>query len=287
MKNSKRFILFFLASVLCFTACQNSDGKKGGMKDITTFHGSLDSVAGPKEEVSLINNFPKALYRIYTIDGLGSFYVDSRIDIIKNQLRSGQIWENEIVDLLKKHVKPGSTAIDIGSHVGTHTLSMSKLIGKDGQVVAFEPQIKLYSELVMNMALNGCRNVTAYRCALGDISKDIEMSPSVADNEGGTGIGQGGDCAKMITLDSLNLDNVSFIKIDVENFEYEVLKGAEQTIRKSHPVMIIEIMGNTYNPIPNRAELVHRVLHQVEQMGYTLKYIEGSWSDWLAIPVRP
>ena len=159
-------------------------------------------------------------------------------------------------------------------------------MGNEGRVIAFEPQIKLYSELVMNMLLNKCQNVIAYRCALGDMIKSIEMSPSVAGNEGGTPIGRGGDIAEMITLDSLNLDNVSFIKIDVENFEYEVLFGAEQTIRRNRPYMIIEIMGNVYSPIPNREELVQKTIRMVEQMGYSLKYIDGSWSDWLATPLE-
>jgi hypothetical protein len=45
-------------------------------------------------------------------------------------------------------------------------------------------------------------------------------------------------------------------------------------------------MGNTYHPLPNRTELIHNTLKKVEEMGYSLQYIEGSWSDWLAIPLE-
>jgi FkbM family methyltransferase len=240
MKNLKQISVIAALGILSLTACENPETNKPKQEDrtITIFHGSVDSITGPEEEVTLLKTFPRALYKIYAINGLGSFYIDSRDDIIKNELRTGRPWESDFINLMKQYVRPGTTAIDIGAHIGTHTLSLSHFVGDKGCVVAFEPQMKLYSELVMNMILNKRDNVIAYRCALGDMFKDIEMNPSVAGNEGGTLIGKGGDTAKMITLDSLNLDNVSFIKLDVENFEYEVLSGAEQTIRRNHPYMI-------------------------------------------------
>lgn len=283
---SRSLNILILSSFFNFTACSNPKENKSIHEKITVFQGTLDATTGNVDELTLIKNFPKALYKIVTIPDSGSFYVDSLSDIIKNELRLGHVWEGNIVKLMKNHVKPGSTAIDIGAHIGTHTIAMSKFVGNEGQVIAFEPQLKLYSELVMNALLNNCQNITAYRCAVGDSFTSIEMNPSYAGNEGGTAIGKGGDTAEMITLDSLNLNNVSFIKIDVENFEYEVLAGAEQTIRKNHPFMIIEIMGNIYNPIPNRAELVHKTLKKIESLGYSLNYIEGSWSDWLATPLE-
>lgn len=262
-----------------------------GKKDESTSHkiakypGSLERFTGSDAEKSLVLNFPKGLYRVVDIPTLGSFYIDSRVDIIKNQLRSQQVWEPEIIALMEKNIKPGTTAIDIGAHIGTHTLSMSKLVGDRGRVVAFEPQLKLYSELVMNMELNQRNNVTAYRCAVGDSYKEIEMNLPVPNNEGGTAIGSGGDSALMITLDSLGLDNVSFMKIDVENLEDDVLRGAEKTIRKNRPTIILEIMGNTYKPDPNRNEKVQNTLKRLQEWGYQTQYIDSSWSDWLATPL--
>lgn len=276
-----KLMLIFSAVIIPFS-CKKARIHSQG---ITTFEGSIESLAGDQQEIALIQAFPKPFYKIYSIANVGSFYVDNRVDIIKNQLRMGQIWENPIVDAMRKFIRPGSTVIDVGAHVGTHSLMMSKFTGDKGQVIAFEPQIKLFSELVMNLDLNQCKNVKAYRCAVGEESRLIEMNPPVIDNEGGTKIGKGGDKAQLITLDSLNLKNVSLIKIDVENYEYEVLLGAAKTIAENRPAIIIEIMGNVYQPIPNREELVYKTLHAIEKMGYSVKYIEGSWSDWLAIPL--
>lgn len=245
----------------------------------------MDAITGSEEEKNLLHFFPKPLYQICSVKEIGSFYVDSRMDLIKNELKAGHPWETCIVDLIKKHAQPGTVALDIGAHMGIHTISLASAVGENGMVIAFEPQLKLFSELVMNVLLNNCSNVIAYRCALGDESKSIEMSPAVAGNEGATAIGKGGDRAEMIPLDSLEVKNVSFIKIDVENFEYEVLKGAEKTIRENHPYIVIEIMGNTYQPIPDREQKVQRVLKLLEGWGYSLSYIQGSWSDWLATPL--
>lgn len=229
-------------------------------------------------------DLPKSHYKIYEVNSIGSFYLDNRIDIIKNHLRSGQVWEPEIVALLKEHIRTGSTAVDIGSHIGTHTITMSTCVGNKGKVVAFEPQEKLFSELVNNVRLNKASNVQCYRCAVGKDMAEIEMNPAVIDNEGGTKIGIGGDKAKMIPLDSLALENVSLIKIDVENLELDVLRGAEQTILKNKPTIIVEIMGNTYEPIPNRNAKVESTLQYLKSLGYDTRYIANSWSDWLAIP---
>ena len=254
--------------------------------EITTYLGNIETVKGDPEDLMLIKYFPKAYYQLCEVQGIGSFYVDARTDIIKNRLRRGDVWEPEIVSIIEQYVTEESTAIDIGSHIGTHAVTMSKRVGPKGKVVAFEPQKKIYAELVMNMEVNGCRNAHCYRAAVGSSFGEIEMNPTVIDNEGGVGIGKGGDRAKRIALDSLGLDNVSLMKIDVENRELDVLKGARQTILKTHPVLIVEIMGNTYQPIENRSDRVKEVLQYIEGMGYQLSYIEGSWSDWLAIPIH-
>lgn len=250
------------------------------------FEGSLDALTGPNSEIEFLKNFPKVLYKTYEVPGLGSFYLDSRADMIKDRLRSGIGWEGFFQSIMASHIKAGTTVIDIGAHIGTQTVAMAKLTGPKGRVISFEPQMKMYAELVMNSLLNDCTNVVAYRCALGAQEQTIEMNPSMAGNEGATAIGQGGDEAQMISLDSLHLDNVSFIKLDVENYEYEVLLGALDTIRRNRPYIILEVMGNTYRPIDGRNELVHRTLNLLKEEGYKLLYIEGSWSDWLAIPTK-
>lgn len=250
---------------------------------VTSYSGTNDLVTGDPKEVQLTNEIPLTWYQVKTVDGIGQFYIDQRIDIIKNLLREGKVWEPEIVSLIGRFVKPDSVAVDIGAHIGTHTLTMARAASKV-EVVAFEPQKKLFSELVANMRLNRQKNVTLYRAAVGESSGEVEMNPAVIDNEGGTKIGKGGDKAPLITLDSLKLKNVSFMKIDVENGEFAVLKGAEKTIEESRPVMVIEILGNHYDQILDRDKSFEEIVSWLKEKKYSVSYIPGSWSDYLALP---
>src|SRR5262249_28126957 len=134
-----------------------------------------------------------------------------------------------------------STVLDIGAHIGTHTLSLSQKVGPQGLVIAFEPQYKLFTELHENLKLNHQSNVIPLRYAIGDVNQPVTMHENLFDNEGGTPIGIGGDPVIMITLDSLGLKNVSLMKIDIEGSELRFLQGAIETIKSNRPILLIEI----------------------------------------------
>ncbi|HSX12955.1 MAG TPA: FkbM family methyltransferase [Chlamydiales bacterium] len=192
-----------------------------------------------------LEQFPYEKYTVCEVKGLGLFYIDDLPDSIKWHLRRGIYWESGIGELVKKYTREGTIAIDIGAHIGIHTITMSKKVGSTGRVISFEPQFKIFRELYQNIKLNACdHNVILLRNALGDYEGQVEMSIRNPENEGGTSIGRDGDIADMRTLDSFNLDNVSFIKIDVESYELNVLRGAKETIQRNKPVIVFEILGN-------------------------------------------
>jgi FkbM family methyltransferase len=253
------------------------------INEITIFDSSLNKFKGSQNEISILENFPKDAYDICKVPKLGSFYIDRIDDCIKGFLRSGKIWEPKLEKLIKKYVVPNSTVIDIGAHIGSHTLTLSKYAGNGGKVYAFEPQIKIFRELVMNIKLNDCHNIIAFRAAVGNGSGVIQMMKAAGGNEGGTGFGIGGDFAQILSLDQLALkDNISLIKIDVENSEYQVLLGAKETIAKNRPVIILEIMGNS-DCLPKRSpEMVIKTIQLLKEMGYRVTNISGD--DYLAIP---
>ena len=131
-----------------------------------------------------LNAFPVDQYRRYEIRGVGYFYVDDGSDLIKRFVVEGRQWEKHIVKLLREHVKTGMVVLDLGAHIGTHTILMSKLVGPWGRVYAFEPQKKIYRELYHNIHLNGANNVKALRYAIGQgPAQLVEMNPATAGNE--------------------------------------------------------------------------------------------------------
>ena len=182
---------------------------------------------------------------------------------------------------------PGVVAIDCGANIGVHTIEWAKLLHNRGSVVAFEPQEQVYYALCGNVAINNCFNVTCYNSAVGDEDTVIDIpkpnyfqpgtfgSMELKQHGKSEDIGQKlSDTAKVeqITLDSLPVGRVDFLKIDVEGMEFEALDGAERIIKTYKPIMLIEIikidkakmeqrltdMGYEYYPFGGNFIAVHK-----------------------------
>ena len=194
------------------------------------------------EIAAYLDEFPKGDYQIAEVPGLGKFYVDDNPALVKKKLLSGEPWEPYVIEALEQHLAPGDTVLDIGAHIGSLTVPMARLIGPEGTVYAFEPQRKIYRELVHNLELNELTNAVPLRFALSGKAGIIEMNPAIK-HDGRVSVGTGGDQAEARTIDSFGFSDVSLMKIDVEGHEAEVLRGAEKTIGALHPVIIVEIWG--------------------------------------------
>ena len=206
-------------------------------------------------------------------------------DYIKGKLCNGEIWELWNYRLLNQYIVPGSTVIDVGAHIGTHTIVMSHKVGANGRVYAFEPQRKIFREFVYNLRLNQIENAVSLRYAIGSEAGIVEMNPAWSKNEGGTAIGKGGDKAELRTIDSFCFSNVSLIKIDVEGHEDHVLDGSRKTIRAFQPVIMIEIAGGEHDldkAPPKTKKHVKQILRKLQKSGYTAK--KTVIIDFLAIP---
>jgi FkbM family methyltransferase len=141
-------------------------------------------------------------------------------------------------------LRPGDAVIDAGANIGALTLAFSRLVGEGGSVLAFEPQRLMYYVLCANLAINAIENVAAAQVALGAAPGFIRvpvLRPREHLNFGGLTIGgEFGETARVRTIDSMPVKNLRLIKIDVEGAELEVIKGAEQTIRRLRPFLLVE-----------------------------------------------
>ena len=143
-----------------------------------------------------------------------------------------------------KHIKNGDTVVDAGAFIGDHTIAYSNAVGKHGLVLAYEPNPIAFQCLKHNVEnMPTWYNVIYHNNALGDEPGRIPLSGNNG-NAGGCYIG---DHMKVADVPMLPLDrhlgetHVNFIKIDVEGYELKVLKGAEKTISRCRPKMVIEI----------------------------------------------
>ncbi len=163
---------------------------------------------------------------------------------IENVIYERGVYEQGTVNFIQEFVKPGFHFVDVGANIGFLSLLAASLVGKKGKVSAFEPVSSTFDLLNENIQLNAFENTQVFPFALGNETKNVEIH-SENKNRGGASIinhqkGKG-ESIEIQKLDGvLNQQKVDFIKIDVEGFEFEVLKGAENLIKTHHPILIIE-----------------------------------------------
>ncbi len=148
-------------------------------------------------------------------------------------------------ELFRQIVGPGNVVIEVGANIGAHTVELSRLVGPQGMVVAFEPQRIVFQTLCANLALNSCANVYAYPFAIGAAPGDITvpfLPPDQPANFGGlTLIGAtAGERVPLRTLDELQFAACHVIKLDLEGMEVEALRGGEQLIATHRPTLYLE-----------------------------------------------
>lgn len=166
-----------------------------------------------------------------------------------------------ILTLRQRYSGDGVVGIDCGANIGVHTVEWAKHMYGWGSVQAFEAQERVYYALAGNLAINNCLNASAHYAAVGAECGQIKIpvanslvpasfgSLELKQNKQNEFIGQNVDysddamqAVQLKSIDSFQWPRVDFIKIDVEGMEVEVLTGAQDTISRCKPVMMIEII---------------------------------------------
>ncbi len=176
--------------------------------------------------------------RQYTAGEYGTFFVDT-----DSNKKMAQLFERNVhpqadeLEVFHRYVNSDSTFLDLGAYVGTISVPMAKVAKA---VHSFEPVKENRDLLERNIQINNLTNVTVHPVALGSHAGHVSLTLPNPDYDAASFAVQGEGDIPMVTLDSLSLAP-SFIKMDVEGYEYEVLKGAAGTIQKHKPVIFFEM----------------------------------------------
>jgi len=183
-------------------------------------------------------------------------------------------WNRAEYDAFRSVVVPGTVALDIGANVGAYTLLLGHWVGGDGTVFAFEPSPAAFDGLSRHIELNGlCGVVRPLRTAVGAQEGAAPLRVDVASGEsrlvGPTECAPAetrGRAPATIATPVTTIDRFcareriqpSFVKIDVEGWELDVLRGARETIRRASALALFVELHPSIWPLigVTREELV-------------------------------
>ena len=150
-------------------------------------------------------------------------------------------YEIELLDYMST-LGPQTTILDIGANIGNHALYFQRFLSYS-QIICFEPQHDNFNKLCNNIDFT--KSIVAHKFALGNFNGRIGLEDNFM-NRGNVSIKSGTD-VPIYRLDDLGIVNISLMKIDVEAYELEVLKGASKIISRDHPRMFIEMWKEKLN----------------------------------------
>ena len=210
-------------------------------------------------------------------------------DYLFQSAKEQGINEKHFEELARLIIKPDWNVIDLGANIGTHSILLSKL-ASGGRVFSFEPQSLTFSLLQNNLLLNSCKNVFPYRFAISNTEMDVMFMESFTYqgeniNNGALQVSQdnfSGDMTISKKLDDFNLPPISFIKMDIQGFEVNALRGAKETIMRHKPIMFVEIEEQRLRSFKSSSkELIELLLGY----GYTLFRVMTDYPcDHICVP---
>jgi protein O-GlcNAc transferase len=158
-------------------------------------------------------------------------------------------WFEDEIRFVRRWLRPGMRAIDVGANFGVYTLAMARAVGNDGRVWCFEPTAETADFLERSLALNGCRHVNLVRAAVSDREGSIAFSVGTQ-SELNAVAGPGAPAGRIVEVPAVTLDrkaaelgwqDIDMLKLDVEGHELRVIQGATQFLRAQSPLVMFEV----------------------------------------------
>lgn len=193
---------------------------------------------------------PSGLCIVKTIHGF-NLMVDPILDKgVEKSIFLNGTYEYGTMKLLEEILAEEGIFIDVGANIGLMSLHAAKILNGRGKVLSFEPLPNTYNMLLQNIALNNIENIKAENIAIGNTQGSVEIFENLAINRGASSLispdqNAAGHKVRVMPLDTYlkeqQINNVICIKIDVEGWELEVLKGSIRTLSgEDAPCCIIE-----------------------------------------------
>jgi FkbM family methyltransferase len=190
-----------------------------------------------------------------TVEPSVTMLLDPADSVSAELLRKGT-WQPESWNAIRPYLTGDAVFVDVGAHMGYYSLKAAAVLGPRGRVIAVEPNPPRLKALQGNISASNAAQVHVYPVACLDRESTLKLYSATRANTGQTSLSRGdaGETGAVAAeyrvrarpLDAIVLDDgvqrVDVIKIDVEGAETLVLRGAQWTLDRFHPVVIVELI---------------------------------------------
>ncbi|MFH1509274.1 MAG: FkbM family methyltransferase [bacterium] len=191
---------------------------------------------------------------------------------IFKQLAMDGVREFEATKVIKQLIKPGFKIFELGANVGYYALMESKIIGETGKVYAVEPEKNNINLLKRNIKLNNANNIEVNHMAISDKDGEYPLYVTSSSNLHSMGKPKTRDYkTEMVQTKSVdnflkNKGNIDMIRMDIEGYEYEALKGMNETL-KNNPNLHLFIELHTHIIEPEKSK---EMLQKLKDNGFEI-----------------
>jgi FkbM family methyltransferase len=204
-------------------------------------------------------------------------------------LRDGII-EPLTTELYRKLLRQGDTYVDVGAHIGFHTLVARNYVGETGRVIAIEPQPYNCHKILTNWRANKFENLVLYIAAVGEDNDNIPLhfQDPAETSRLSLCLEPVNDQPQIFHVPMMRLDNilrgqevshVRLLKIDVEGYELKTLNGLGTSSGMVENI-ILEVL-ETSSKLSEKSEML---IETLRKLGYSLKSVDGKpWTQGLPL----
>lgn len=237
----------------------------------------------------------RAIYsRVINIAGRPEFHwwLDTK-ELIDRCIIAG-VWENASTLACARWVKPGMRCLDLGANVGYYTVLLAYLAGEEGCVIGFEPMEDACTVAKLHVRMNCPDNAEVQHVCISDVDSTIDANFNYSWHPDHKERIRG--LVPQRRLDTLVGDvRIDFMKIDVDGYEFKILLGATELLKRCKPKMLLEVCDYTLRDAEGRGQdtsyetntLARTMLEHLEGLGYKLlreeNDTEASIEELLAI----
>src|SRR5579884_12611 len=186
-------------------------------------------------------------------------------------------WEPEEAEFITSLLGPGMHVIDVGAHVGYHTLRAARAVGEKGRVISFEPSPANFALLCANIVRNQLTNALPFNVALGAETGIVDLTLSL-DNTGGNRAYALDYVEPDFQIPCVALDEIlppdaefDLVKIDIEGMDHRAVEGMANMLRRSRPWVLAEFNPELIAYLGSDAESVVRFYRD---LGYKVRVLE-------------